>query len=283
MPVVVRAPAVKALVRPSAPVIRQPARPPTPVTRQLVRPPTPTAAPRTTQPLGLNQGAPNRGAGQQLSIAKPPAPRQTPTGGARPTQGAASPATRTTAPNPIVNAALRQQTGGTGGATAPRPPAAKPAATAPRPYIPQPDTNPVGRSTVGGETETTTGKAPPAPAPGTTNVGPGGKTPGPPQGAPDQGTPNTTLPPAPAVPNPPVTPGGNPNPIPLVPADEAAKYAAGQDWNTAQAVARQNMQNAALAYGDPQLMAQWGLPATVNPNSALALAATKAQLDTQRA
>jgi len=37
------------------------------------------------------------------------------------------------------------------------------------------------------------------------------------------------------------------------------------------------VQNAAMAYGDPAIMAQFGLGNIVNPNSALALAALKAQ------
>jgi len=80
-----------------------------------------------------------------------------------------------------------------------------------------------------------------------------------------------------------VTAGANPNPIPLVPADQAAIAAANATYGASQAQYQQAMQNAALAYGDPNLMAQWGLPAAPNPNSALALAALRAQQQTQTA
>jgi len=208
-----------------------------------------------------------RGAGQQLSVAKPPAPRQTPTGGARPTQGAAVPAARTTAPKPLVNGAVRQQVGGTGQATAPRPPAAK------TPLGTMGSGRPSGLAPAGTPAKPSGGVTPPT---GSTAAGAKGGPPIP--GAPP-GLPNTT----PTVPNPPVTAGANPNPIPLDPTDEAAKMAAQATYNNAQATGNLGMQNAALAYGDPSLMGQWGLPATVNPNSALALAALRAQQQTQRA
>jgi hypothetical protein len=85
-----------------------------------------------------------------------------------------------------------------------------------------------------------------------------------PAGAPDPGMPNTT-----------------PNPIPLQPADEANIANANANYYTTQAAQNLGMQNAALGYGDPNLMPQWGLPGTPNPNSSLAIAALRAQEQTE--
>lgn len=95
-----------------------------------------------------------------------------------------------------------------------------------------------------------------SPAKPPSQVAPGPAT----QSAPDPGTPDTSF------------------PIPLVASDEQAKTNALSDYGDLASGLRLGMQNAATAYGDPQLMSQWGLTASPNPNSALALAALKAQL-----
>lgn len=71
--------------------------------------------------------------------------------------------------------------------------------------------------------------------------------------------------------------------VPLVPSDEAAKAKAIADYGDVSANEMAAIQAAAMGYGDPSLMAQWGLTPSANPNSALALAALRAQQQTQTA
>lgn len=69
--------------------------------------------------------------------------------------------------------------------------------------------------------------------------------------------------------------------IPLDPGDEQSKAAAQATYDTSTGSYLRGLQGAAEAYGDPSIMAGLGLGTTVNPNSALALAALKAQQDQQ--
>lgn len=206
--------------------------------------PNPAAPPSTPPPSG--QIAPS-------SVASPPNARQTPTGGAMATQ-AGSVGSQV---NPLVRAATRQVAGPGVGKTAPN-----------------------GQSAKG-------------------NIfGLGGPLPStPPQGSPDPGMPNTSdMAPMPTggfgEPNP-FNPAqqeihGNPAPIPsnpyqgtpLDPTDEANRANALQAFGDAQSAYGENAYNAALAYGDPTQEARFGLAAP-NPNSALALAALKAQQQTE--
>lgn len=78
----------------------------------------------------------------------------------------------------------------------------------------------------------------------------------PPSGAPDPGTPNTT--------------------IPLIATDEALKTGAATTYGDTVNSLNQGMGSAAFAYGDPTAMQQFNV-GTVNPNSALAIAALNAQ------
>jgi hypothetical protein len=87
--------------------------------------------------------------------------------------------------------------------------------------------------------------------------------------------------PAPAPPKPPAPPA--PYAPTVVPADEAAKAAATATYGTDTAAAIAAIQQAAMAYGDPSIMGGWNLGSTVDPNSALAQAALKAQQDRQTA
>lgn len=80
----------------------------------------------------------------------------------------------------------------------------------------------------------------------------------PPSGAPDPGTPNTTA------------------TIPLIATDESAKTGAATTYNDTVNSLNQGMGTAAFAYGDPTAMQQFNV-GTVNPNSALAIAALNAQ------
>lgn len=98
-------------------------------------------------------------------------------------------------------------------------------------------------------------------------------------GAPGSPIPAPSAPAAPASP----PPGSPPYNIGTVPADELAKGAAQGTYDSSTSGYMAAIQAAAQAYGDPGVMAQWGLGSTVNPNSALALAALKAQQDTQTA
>lgn len=111
-----------------------------------------------------------------------------------------------------------------------------------------------------------------------------------PSGSPDPGMPNTTPvnsaqdiataglapPSAPPATTTPATPSAT---APLIPTDEANITNAQSSYGITDAGLRQQMYNAAMAYGDPTTEAQWGMPVT-NPNSALALAALKAQNQT---
>lgn len=90
---------------------------------------------------------------------------------------------------------------------------------------------------------------------------------GPPAGSPDPGMPNTT----------PANPYAG---IPLIPGDENTISGAQATFGNQQAEGNEAMYRAAMNYGDPTTMSQWGLPVT-NPNSALAMAALKAQQQTQ--
>jgi hypothetical protein len=97
-------------------------------------------------------------------------------------------------------------------------------------------------------------------------------TPRPPGGIP-------TLPPDSGAP--PGTPDTGFN-IPLLPQDEAIIQAANQDYTNQVASANLGMGQAASAYGDPTQMARFGVGG-INPNSALALAALRAQQQQQLA
>lgn len=82
----------------------------------------------------------------------------------------------------------------------------------------------------------------------------------------------------PAAP-PAAVPGANPNPLPIDPTDQNTIATANANYGNTAAAQNEAMYQAAMAYGDPTTMSQWGLPVT-NPNSALALAALKAQQTT---
>ena len=113
-----------------------------------------------------------------------------------------------------------------------------------------------GRGTVGGKPQVTKFPATGPPTKAPSAVAPGPAT----QAAPDPSTPDTSF------------------PIPLVPADEQAKTNALADYGTTMGGLNLGLQNAAMAYGDPTLEASLGLAPSPNPNSALAMAALKAQL-----
>lgn len=78
---------------------------------------------------------------------------------------------------------------------------------------------------------------------------------------------------------PPGTPDTSYN-IPLIPLDEAAIQGANQDFSDQSAAANLGIGQAAFAYGDPTQMQRFGVGA-INPNSALALAALRAQQEQQ--
>lgn len=131
-------------------------------------------------------------------------------------------------------------------------------ARAPRPRVPT-STGPT-RSSFGPPSETVS--RPSTPPTGNTNYGYGNPTAA------------RTLDPSSGAP--PGTPDTSQYTVPLLPQDEASIANANRAYSDAEAAANYGMGQAAFAYGDPTQMARFGV-GTVNPNSALALAALKAQ------
>jgi hypothetical protein len=94
-----------------------------------------------------------------------------------------------------------------------------------------------------------------------------------PAGAPGTTTATSTST-TPSTPPPPITDRNDPNfQVETNPGDEGLITQAGAQYTTDVGAANNDIFNAAIAYGDPTILAQWGLPTTVDPNSALARAA----------